>query len=222
MFRNSDRCDCYLCGQIEGDADRDLIASMLPAVPYQRRIIVENEAFAVIPSLGALTPGHVLFCPRHHVRSFATIAWDRATLVAYRALKAELVQSIEARYGGAVHVFEHGMAASGGHVPCTVDHAHLHFLPVHGPVALFDEESWDIAEASMETLAVRTGGREYLMHESASGISHLRTGAPGSFGSQALRRYFAAILGCEERWDWRTHPNAERADGTYAALSAGR
>lgn len=215
---NSIRRHCYLCGQMEGNAGQDLIAAMLPSEPYRRRVIMENKLFAVIPSLGALTPGHVLLCTRSHVRSFAEIAWDKVTASAYRAVRTDLIRRIEACYGGAVHVFEHGMAATGEHIPCTIDHAHLHFLPVPGGVHILDDEAWDVTDAAIETLASHTCGYEYLFHECTFGVARLRTGPPGSFGSQALRQHFAAVLGCEERWNWRTQSDAALADEIFRTL----
>ena len=215
---NSVRRRCYICGQIEGDLGQDLIAAMLPAEPYRRRVIMENDWFAVIPSLGALTPGHVLLCPRSHARCFAEIAWDEAKVRMYRAIRTKLIEQLELCYGGAVHVFEHGMATNSEHVPCTVDHAHLHFLPVQRGEHTFDSEAWEATDPAIETLGNHTRGLEYLFHEDPSGVARLRTGPPGSFGSQLLRRQFASILDCGERWNWRDNPNAVLADEIFERL----
>ncbi len=218
VIENPIHHDCYFCGQIRGDADQDLIASMLPSVPYRRRVILENELFAVIPSLGALTPGHVLLCTRSHIRSFASIEWDKATADAYRAIRIELIERIQASYGGVIHLFEHGMATTGEHIPCTIDHAHLHLLPVRLEVPVLDDEAWSETDVSIETLGRHTRGYEYLYHECPSAAVGLRLGPPGIFGSQVLRQHFATFLDCDNRWDWRTHPNAALADEIFESL----
>jgi diadenosine tetraphosphate (Ap4A) HIT family hydrolase len=73
------RPDCYFCGQIKGQPERDLIAQMLPESKYVRRVMLESDAFAAIPSLGPLTDGHALLCPKWHVRSFAALGPARGT-----------------------------------------------------------------------------------------------------------------------------------------------
>src|SRR3954464_12290217 len=115
--------DCCICSQIEGQPDGDLVARLLPSQPYVRRVLLETDGFAAIPSLGPLTPGHSLLCPKSHTPSFASLdprleeELDHARV----ALSADLGDL----YGGEVHVFEHGMSAATGRVLCTVEHAHL-------------------------------------------------------------------------------------------------
>ena len=120
--------DCCLCSQIEGHADGDLIARLLGMKPYVRRVMAESASFAVLPSLGPLTPGHALLCPRSHVRSMTALppGGDGE----YRRLKAEMWQRLAELYDAPIHVFEHGVAASGERTLCTVDHAHVHLVPV--------------------------------------------------------------------------------------------
>src|SRR5688572_12186636 len=120
--------ECCLCSQIEGRRENDLIARLLPDQPYARRILLESASFAVIPDVGALVPGYSLLCPKAHIRSFASL--DPRLDAEYETMKAELKAALRDRYGNGVVIFEHGMAASGGRVVCTVDHAHMHFVPL--------------------------------------------------------------------------------------------
>ena len=62
---------CCICSQIDGQADGDLIARLLPEQPYVRRVLLESEGFAGLPSLGPLVPGHSLLCPRMHLLGLA-------------------------------------------------------------------------------------------------------------------------------------------------------
>src|SRR5262249_53890749 len=121
---------CYFCGQIDGRPDRDLIAQLLPGEKYIRRVMLESSTFSVIPSLGPLTDGHVLLCAKNHVRSFAAL--NPELDAEYEMMKRKLKQVLKELYGGSTLVFEHGMASSGRRVPCTVDHAHMHFVPLVG------------------------------------------------------------------------------------------
>lgn len=214
--------ECFLCGQIKGESSLDLLARMLPDQPYQRRIILENDEFAVLPSLGALTPGHVLLCPKTHSCSFSHIAQsvNNEVETSFRELKAALSQLLQYRYGSVVHIFEHGMASKQSHVPCTVDHAHLHFIPIPESVEVVPEngDSWSSIGSSFDALARHTGDSEYLLHETPEGLVKVVTGPTGSFASQSLRRLCAARLGCEELWDWKARPQPESADATWREL----
>ena len=226
MPHSPDVTKCFLCGQIAGDATRDLLSQMLPSQPYRRRVILENDAFAVIPSLGPLTAGHVLLCPKEHNSSFAHLGGCKNECVeeSYSDLKERLRQLLEKHYTAAVHVFEHGMATDGNHIPCTTDHAHLHFIPVPRSVKIDANGSaaWTTCDTSLAALAARACGQEYLLHETPAGVTRISTGPAGSFPSQSMRRFFAAHLGCDELWNWRTSPQPEAADETWRALRSTR
>ena len=214
--------DCYLCSQIKGDADHDLIAKMLPDYPYRRRVILENDSFAVIPSLGALTEGHVLLCPKTHVHSFAQLGRqsDKDVSARYLQIKNSLIKILEHHYGAPIFLFEHGMSANGGHTPCSIDHAHLHFIPMTAPIKL-DGLSADFIQVkltSLKSLAEASHEQEYLLCEFPDGTSHIATGLTSSFPSQGLRRLFAESLGNKDRWNWRNSPHPEIADSIWQKL----
>lgn len=208
---------CCLCSQIAGDPDRDMIAALLPGRPYARRVLDESEAFAVVPSLGALVPGHVLVCPRRHLRSFAAL--PAALQDELDALVARVGRRLAALHGAPhLHAFEHGMAAAGDRIVCTVDHAHLHLLPLARPVEPVLEGEWQPFDGRLATLAAQVaaaGGGEYLWLATPGRPSRLQCAAPGAaVPSQALRRAFAAALG-QPQWDWRTTPDAAAADASW-------
>lgn len=132
---------CSLCAQMQGEQAGDLIAELLPEQPYKRRVVLENATFAVIPSLGALTPGHTLLCPKKHVCSFVCLEASAAgelegMMIQLRALLSKVYQA-------PIHVFEHGMARKGGKVVCTIEHAHLHFVPTNRSVELPRETQFE-------------------------------------------------------------------------------
>lgn len=199
---------CYFCGQIAGRPDRDLIAALLPDEKYQRRVMLESEHFAVIPSLGPLTPGHSLLCSKTHAASFAALA--PALQAELSQVKRELRQRLRAMYGGVAVIFEHGMAGEGTRIPCTVDHAHMHFVPL--AVSLEPELlrllPWRVFDGSLAALARETRGEEYLLLESDDGACRVATRGAQGFESQFMRRAIAAQVGSAEAWNWRDAPNA--------------
>src|SRR5258708_7550995 len=128
---------CCICSQIRGDAANDLLAQVIVSREYVRRVALESDGFAVIPSIGPLVRGHVLLCPKIHFKSFAQIP---STLEAeLDGMKKRLASLLRQTYGQRIHYFEHGSAKRAQHPMCTVEHAHLHFVPT-------DVEIWSDIE----------------------------------------------------------------------------
>ncbi|MBI4001733.1 MAG: HIT domain-containing protein [Nitrospira defluvii] len=207
--------DCYLCGQIKGQPDRDLIAQMLPGSKYVRRVMLESDAFAVIPSLGPLTDGHALLCPKLHVRSFATLSPD--LYAEYDAMKRRLRQDLNELYSSTMLLFEHGMAAAGHRIPCSVDHAHLHFVPLHAlaEAALVPSLPWRKFDGSIAALSSLVGGDEYLQVETSDGVCRIATKGTKGFESQFMRKMIAARARSKVGWNWRDLPNPDAAHATW-------
>lgn len=207
--------ECCLCSQIEGLKENDLIARLLPGQPYVRRVMLESVSFAVMPSLGPLVPGHSLLCPKAHLRSFAHI--DDHLHAEYEEIKAELRTTLREIYRVEVTLFEHGMAATGNRILCTVDHAHMHFLPLPD---MFDagaaaEGEWTEFDGSLTTLQQLSEGREYIFYETPDGACRLLTSRDGTFESQYMRKVIAGGLGHAAHWDWREAPDPAAADQTW-------
>lgn len=207
---------CCLCSQIQGDPTNDLIAAMLPDQPYVQRVLFESETFAAIPSLGPLAPGHSLLCPKAHINSFAES--DRCFDADFLAAKRDLRRILTSLYDSPVHLFEHGMASKGTRILCTVDHAHLHFLPLPGPsfaqIPAIDGR-WDAFAGSPQQLRELADGNEYILYEAPDGRSCILRASAETLESQYMRKLFAKWIGQEESWDWRETPNAALADEAW-------
>jgi diadenosine tetraphosphate (Ap4A) HIT family hydrolase len=210
---------CHLCSQIVGDPQNDLIATLLPGQPYIRRVVLDTQSFTAIPSLGPLSDGHLLLCPRTHIHSAAAL--PSATHAEYEAVKDELVRCLEEEYQAAVHVFEHGMASDGRTV-CTVDHAHVHLVPLPKLMRLdMDGAEWQTFDGSLDTLAAITAGREYVSYLAPGGRPLVCVSAADHFESQYMRRKIARALDSES-WNWRTEPDARAAHRTWQRCISAR
>jgi diadenosine tetraphosphate (Ap4A) HIT family hydrolase len=210
---------CALCSQINGAPAGDVIHRLLGSTCYQRRVVDIDERLVMVPSLGGLTKMHVLLCPRAHIRRLTDlIATDpRAFSVALNNLQQLLAAVSE----DPLIIFEHGASRYLPEIPCSVEHAHLHVvaLPAEIRVAL-PNVAWVPVAGGLVAAHEVLDDREYLLwsdHERGTLVSQPRAGE--TFPSQALRKALAEALGGEERWNWRAHPDALRADSTYAAIS---
>ena len=210
---------CCICSQIAGHAENDLIARLLPDQPYVRRILLEDDVFAVIPSLGPLTAGHSLLCPKSHIRSFASL--DAELHAHYAKFRAALCEALQSLYGHEVHVFEHGMAREGDRIVCTVDHAHMHFVPLPGEVEIPFREQWTAFDGSLESLRALAGDSEYVLYSAPDEKARVLTANGMEIESQFMRRLIAEGLG-HRKWNWRTAPHAHAADEAWRRFSGVR
>lgn len=210
---------CCICSQIEGDASNDLVAQLVAVDKYVRRVLLESESFAVIPSIGPLVEGHVLLCPLKHFKSFAQMP---ATLEDdFVILKRQISEVLTAAFSHRVHCFEHGSAKAADQPMCTVEHAHLHFVPTDTEIwpRIQNQFEWRQVGSSLAELASVVGDSEYLWYESPDGTAFVAKGDEGTFESQYLRKVFAKALGCEEEWNWRETPRVPIMSETYTRVT---
>jgi len=209
---------CCLCAQIAGEWENDLLHDLLGPSDYKRRVSLESDRAAVIPSLGPLAPGHVLVCPKRHLRSVA--AADELEREQIWAMAERTAKRLEAIFAAPVHRFEHGDAERGDEISCSVEHAHLHLLPTAAdPWPRIGRELGWRQVASEDELPELVEGREYLLYQAPGGVLqvHLPT---QKVPSQLLRRRFAEAMGTSSTWNWRDLPLAQSAAATHEALAA--
>ena len=213
-----DNKECCLCSQIAGHRENDLISRLLCEDRYIRRVPMETEHFAAIPSLGPLVPGHTLLCPKDHIKNMACVSpLDTDELDSFRRRLSGALGTI---FHAPVHLFEHGSSPRSSRVLCTVDHAHLHLVPTNIRVLnhLLRDSHWGRIEPALYGLRRSAPQGEYLYYESPEGDAFLAERR--TFESQYIRRLFAEALGLGAAWNWREHPQADEVDATFRALSA--
>lgn len=214
---------CCICSQIVGEKDNDLLSKFFAQEPYTRRVPLESEFFAVIPSLGPLTPGHTLMCPKAHYKSFASL--PREYDADYELTKARLVRILESAFQAPVHCFEHGMASTGSRVLCSVEHAHLHLLPAGVDVWQVLQNrgiGWVAVEPTLPRLRSNAGNGEYLYYQCPERQAILAKAEEGGFESQYMRKLFASALGRKHHWNWRRYPLPWEADEAYRRIRSAR
>lgn len=209
---------CYICGQIAGDPDRDLIYQLARDAEYICRVATVGHCFAVIPSLGPITPGHALLCPRFHVMSFAEMPSELCD--EYDSMKRQVSASLGVIYEKPVHCFEHGSSERSAGPICSVGHAHLHLLPTHVDVTavLTSAHEWIHVRPVLSDVQRVVAGREYLYYEEPDGSAMVAVCEEKGFESQYLRRVFAAAIGRPEKWNWREDPDLTEVERAFLNL----
>jgi diadenosine tetraphosphate (Ap4A) HIT family hydrolase len=206
--------ECCLCSQIAGAPSNDLITRLLPDLPYARRVMLETSSFAVLPSLGPLVKGHSLLCPKAHVRSFASL--DSRACEEAMVLKSHLKRALQDLYGTGVHLFEHGMAVKGDRALCSVEHGHLHFVPLPQSIRLeFSQDGWIPFGGSFGTLLQWSEGGEYIFYENSEGEGMLLLSEARHLPSQYMRKVVATANSHSDKWNWREEPDPLAADDTW-------
>ena len=183
--------------------------------------LFESRNLKVLPSLGALVEGWLLLVPKQHVISFGGLDTIFREEVSY--VKNQMLDISEQRYGMRPVVFEHGPHMTGHTTGCSVDHAHLHIVPIGFDLAeaaqrlLPDKLSW--RDATDDSCREAFSGRlDYLYLEQPTGARLIAT-AP-EFESQVLRRAIATKLGVPGEYNWRDYPHITTVGRTIAALSS--
>jgi diadenosine tetraphosphate (Ap4A) HIT family hydrolase len=209
---------CEICAEIAGEPEGDAYHRLLADDRYVHRLILGGGEFGVLPSLGPLVPGHVLMCPVRHLRRFADLPID--LVEQFPAYVEDVIAVLESVYSCPVTRFEHGTSGDGSRIPCTVEHAHVHLLPLPaGASPILPDLGWATVPGGLRELRDYVGPYEYLTWEHPDGHRLvLRGDDAGAIPSQLLRRVVADAVGLPE-WNWRVNPDAAAADATFRCLA---
>ncbi|MFJ4905633.1 hypothetical protein ACIQCR_16275 [Streptomyces sp. NPDC093249] len=182
------------------------------------RIITRTAGgWALLPTVGALTPGYCLFMPLQHLDAAADVAPDRLERVAAETERMRAL--VQARYGPVI-LAEHGPRDCEPGASCC-SHCHLHLIPVPDPdavTAAYERTGGPGGRlASMAELPAVADG-SYLYLSPRPGEHHYWPSA--GFARQFVRRVCAEQLGVGALYDWRDHPFAAHRERTFTELSA--
>ncbi|MEX2053204.1 MAG: hypothetical protein WD898_03195 [Candidatus Paceibacterota bacterium] len=175
---------------------------------FEERLIFENRDFWVIATLGQITDGgYALLIPKGHIPCLGDLAtsfqagqhpmFDITKRLVFRAISLEYAQP----ECGAITTFEHGIVGQ------TIEHAHLHILPMAlDPTSriMADFPGSEIQELD-SFLQIQElyseNPRPYLFWSILNTRFFVCWDPPAP--AQYLRTVFADLLGKPERANWR-------------------
>jgi ATP adenylyltransferase len=205
-----------LAGEHRGSNFRRLC----PNSRHDSRVIWEDAAVVVMPSLGPLAPGHVLLFTKTESISFGAMGVDKPSkMQLVLEWKDQLVELLSQQYGRACLVFEHGPCCRGGKVGCGVDRAHLHLVPCEDHVVdsvINCGLRWESVSGLDAARRAAEDGVDYYYLEWLNDAWISRVDGPSE--SQYLRRVISAAHGTPEQWDWRSYPRAKIVEATLDTL----
>jgi diadenosine tetraphosphate (Ap4A) HIT family hydrolase len=182
------------------------------------RVLLETGSFVVVPSLGALVPGHILILPRSHY--FSTAEMPEPELRYLESLASRSREIVSEVYGPC-SFFEHGCVEGIGKAGACIDHAHLHLLPVGENLQPEIERKFGLAVSVRGLRDLKqfvSNGIPYLYYRPPDGLAYgyeART-APTQFFRQLV---FAARQDVPS-WDWKSDLRVEAVKQTYDSLIA--
>jgi diadenosine tetraphosphate (Ap4A) HIT family hydrolase len=121
---NTNAAKCCFCAELSGSRDTDF--HRRHGQSHIDRVLWRSKHLVLLPTLGQLTPGHVLLVPTEHVNSLALLP---------RELYGEVEQTVNGVHRMIMNTFstpicfEHGSNSSASSGGCGISHAHMHFVP---------------------------------------------------------------------------------------------
>ena len=203
---------CFLCSSL---GSRDIAETW-------NQPLLESQNFVVIPSLGALVEGWLLLVPKDHYLCLGAL--PNELIPEFQMMKHNVSELLHQKYGSVV-IFEHGPARPSAGVGCSVDHAHLHLVPLEFDLArasigfLPQCATWNSA-TFLECQQAFEQGQDYLYLEQTWGSGLIATHE--HFGSQLFRRAIAAHIGYPDQFAWRENPQFPIVEQTIKAIQAFR
>ncbi|MCI0722878.1 MAG: hypothetical protein L0338_28495 [Acidobacteria bacterium] len=202
--------NCRMCSQLQ----------RLGPVDAWNEPLMESANLAVLPSLGALVEGWLLLVPKQHLISMGAV--PDSMVDELHEMKHIACSILQLLYGE-VSVFEHGPSRGNCKVGCSVDHAHLHIVPVQfdlaSAVTPFLPEDADWSRGGLaECRSAFHRGEDYLYLEQPIGAGRITTHR--ALGSQLFRRAIASRVGTPNQFDWREHPELPNVIATIKKVRA--
>ncbi|TWU19510.1 HIT family protein [Allorhodopirellula heiligendammensis] len=206
MVHLNDLTYCEFCDELAGVLSSRF--ANLYRNDLQTRVVLENDAFVALPTIGQLFAGSLLILPRRHAERLADLNADEVEQLS--AFLQAAFASVQSRYV----LFEHGArCVSGG--GCGIYHAHLHIVPVPTHFKMEDMlpserlrhpsllDAWNINRVSEEYIVARdTLGTVASIDQNAI--------REHGFGSQHMRKLLVRHFSLNRPWDWREYKAPEQ------------
>ena len=158
-------------------------------------IICETSDFSLVFDNYGLHYGHLLLIPREHVLNLSHARFDLRFVV-------NVIDAMRGFFNSNIVIYEHGNVSENRTNNISIDHAHLHFLPLSGGVEMI--ETIIASEATIEN----TVFQKFYSKKSLEPYHFVSLNGTYSFftygvlQSQAFRKAYSLSENIE-KWDWK-------------------
>lgn len=174
-------------------------------------VLYKTDNFLVIPALGSLVPGYVMIISCKHIHSMAYLS--NIELDELTSLITYIKKYITYKFNVTPILFEHGSA-----VGCfeksanSVDHAHLHIVPIKLNKEAKIIQSSDLFKISNLKTIKAYKDNPYLLYINNKNTFYLSQ--KESLPSQYMRMWIAEEVGIPLKWDWKKFEFIENINKT--------
>lgn len=198
---------CCFCEEFASPGDNQFFNEIGSRLGIASRVLMQRGGAVAVPTIGALTPGHLLLITRGHFHCLADVPpGDARDLL---GLMHEAIGEIGRVFGKKCVAFEHGAGPGALTRANSVDHCHLHALPFERP--LWGKIASDYGIDGCSEFSSAESVYAYLSEKRPqtylyfmdTDMTHRVIEGERAFESQFFRRVIAAELSLGPIWDWR-------------------
>lgn len=196
-----DTIECPYCLEFAHKLPKPILHTI--GWPYRKRILYETAQTVIVPTIGSIVPNYLLLIPLRHTYAIRYLQTEEIDDL-YKC-----ILMLEERFDGGTF-FEHGSIDSKLTSGASIDHVHLHYLPIDIDIKTLTPEFTytelddfkSITTIEEEYIFVRVRFRGYWIKAK-------------SLPSQYLRRTIARLFGVPAMWNWREYPFVCNMIATY-------
>lgn len=186
----------------------------IKALGLKSSVIFETENWYVVPSIGGFVVGYLLIVNKKHMPSIA-----KCDSESYKDLEKiiKIIRDINCKYlQKKTILFEHGGMNFSQAGAKSVEHVHLHVVPVD--INLLDFISTEVCHLdSLDKLkqVALMHNTPYLFFENVNGEKYYTTYNDTQYSSQFFRKAIAQSIGVANDWNWKQDDFKENFIETY-------
>lgn len=170
-------------------------------------ILFESDNFILKLGKGALLPGYTMLIPKREINSFAEL--NEQEIAEFQKILTHVSKIFHQNFGHVPMMWENGSAYenAGGFFANSIDHAHMHILPLTPSDQLVKKINKD---RNLEAVDILKNFEHYkdsyylLLRDPQEKTTISRTKDPER---QYMRKIIAHQIGTPRAWNWREFAN---------------
>jgi ATP adenylyltransferase len=192
---------CTLCDELAGVRAETPNDSYAPLVRQGIHILMEQDGFCVVPSIGPLNDHHLLITTRNHLTGMSQLSASDWQVL--RSIQVRIRSFNQSEFGLETEFFEHG-CADGKPLQgsACIAHAHIHAIGINQSLVTELVVNHGFVEGGLQ---IAPDHLPYLYYQDQWGHDWLKVNSHAE--SQFFRKLYAKLIGGSRDWNWRSAPN---------------